>query len=178
MHNPCEGLEPAFVEALNALLADCAKSGAILHPYFGLRDPVTQAKLWRQSRLTSEIERKRRELVAAGATFLARCIDIAGPQNDPWATNALPGMSWHQWGFACDCVWMRAGKGCFDVHADGANNGYQIYAAKAPLHGLTPLGPVIGDWDHVQLPKESSPLHRYTLDAIDTLMEQKFGALV
>jgi peptidoglycan LD-endopeptidase CwlK len=173
-----EGLEPAFAQALNALLADCTVSRVLLHPYFGLRDCVTQAKLWRQSRLTSEIERKRRELVAAGATFLAHCIDIAGPQDGPWATNAIPGMSWHQWGLACDCVWMRAGKGTFDVHVDGANNGYQMMAAKAPLHGLTPLGPAIGDWDHVQLPKESSPLHRYTLAQINTAMEAQFGALV
>jgi peptidoglycan LD-endopeptidase CwlK len=175
--NALEGLDPAFVTALDALLADCASVGVVMHPYFGLRDPVTQAKLWRQSRLTSEIDAKRRLLVASGAPFLARCIDAAGPQSGPWATNAIPGYSWHQWGLACDCVWMRAGKGTFDSNIDLANNGYRIYAARAPLHGLTNLAS-IGDIDHVQLPKEGSPLHRYTLEQIDKAMAEKFAAMV
>lgn len=171
-----DGLDPAFTTALDALLADCASAGVIMRPYFGVRDPVTQGKLWRQSRLTSDINAEIAKLKAQGAPFLAQCIDRAGPANGSWATNAIPGLSWHQWGLAMDCEWVRDGKVSFDIDADGANNGYRVYAGKSLAHGLTNLGR-IGDWGHVQFPPESSPLHRYTLQQIDEAMAAKFGSL-
>lgn len=171
--SPYDGLDPAFARALAELVKDCASAGVVMHPFFGVRDPITQGKLWRQSRLTSEVNREIAKLRAEGAPFLAKCIEKAGPATGNWATNAVPGLSWHQWGLAMDCVWLRHGKGCFDSAIEGANNGYRIYAAKASAHGLTSLS-TIGDWDHVQLPSESSPLHRYTLQQIDAAMAAKF----
>lgn len=173
MTNPLDGLDPAFARALAALLKDCAAVGVVMHPYFGVRDPVEQGRLWRQSRITSEINREIAKLMAEGAPFLARCIADAKASEGKWATNAVPGLSWHQWGLAMDCIWMRKGKGSFDTSIDGANNGYLVYATKAPAHGLTSLAS-IGDHDHVQIPAESSPLHRYTIKQIDAAMAAKF----
>ena len=44
---------------------------------------------------------------AQKANFLASVLDGVGPQHGPHVTNALPGLSWHQWGEAVDCFWTE-----------------------------------------------------------------------
>jgi peptidoglycan L-alanyl-D-glutamate endopeptidase CwlK len=170
MNDPLSGLTADFVAKLQALLATCAARGAAMKPYFGLRDPVTQARLWRQSRSSAQIAAAKSTLVSKGAPFLALCLDEAGTSRGPWATNALPGYSWHQFGEACDCVWVNSGVEDWD----GAGTGYAVYAEEAAKLGMRTLGS-IGDYGHVQLDPHDSPLAAYDLAKIDAIMKAKFG---
>jgi hypothetical protein len=172
-------LTPEFSAKVSQLLEYCKnKEGIEMHPNEGLRDPFKQASYWRQSRPTSEIVAKIDELKAQGANFLARCIDSVGPQQGPPITNAIPGLSWHQWGEALDCFWL------IDGHAEwsttrlvNGKNGFHVYANLASGTGLVAGGlwPTLKDWPHVQLNAASSPLDKYTLQEIDEVMRNRFG---
>jgi peptidoglycan LD-endopeptidase CwlK len=170
-------LVPEFKDKLNSLLVVCQGGRVEMRPYFGLRTPFEQAKLWRQSRTAEEIARKIASLRAEGAPFLAHCIDSVGPQNGAPVTNAIPGLSWHQWGEAVDCVWIVAGKTEWSTQKKvGGINGYRVYAAQAQELELDPGGfwKSLKDWPHVQLRTASSPLKIYSLKEIDTVMQEKF----
>ena len=66
------------------MVARCAARGFTMRPSAGLRNPFEQARLWRQSRAREEIEDKIQKFKAAGAMFLAHCIESVGPQHgDP-----------------------------------------------------------------------------------------------
>lgn len=174
-----DGLNPTFRAKLPDLEQRCASAGVIVRAYFGLRDPVTQAKLWRQSRVASEVEAVRANLVAQGAPFLAACLDKAGPQSlGPWASNALPGQSWHQWGEAMDYVWIVDGKENWSTTDGGQSNGYQVLARIAGEVGLT-SGISFHDIDHVQFRAAGSPMSAgLTYSQIDAAMKAKFGSLI
>src|SRR3954471_10096184 len=92
-----DGLETDFRAKLEATIADCKADGVEIVPYFSLRTPFEQGKLWRQSRSHAEVVARIADLRAKGADFLAHCIDSVGPQHGPQVTNAIPGYSWHQW---------------------------------------------------------------------------------
>ena len=96
-------LVPEFRAKVDAGLAALAAEGLIFKPYFTLRDPVTQAGLWRQSRSAAVVAQQIQSLRNQGCDFMVACFDKAGPSDGPWATNALPGLSWHQYGEAVDC---------------------------------------------------------------------------
>jgi hypothetical protein len=173
-----DGLDDGFKTKLQQVLSGCAQKGVVMTPYFGPRTAQEQAKLWRQSRTASEIQAKLAELRAAGANFLADCIDKAGPQNGPDVTGAIPGLSWHQWGEAMDCFWRLDDKAEWSTTRGGAANGYRIYAAVATSAGLTAGGLWTSrkDWPHVQLRKAASPLQAgFTLQQIDARMKAAFG---
>jgi len=176
MTDPYAGLTAEFTDHLHELIGNCLMAGVTMHPYFGLRHPRVQAKLWRQSRSAAEIAEGRAKLAAGNAPFLLKCLDDAGPSRGPWATNALPGESWHQYGEAMDCVWIRNGVEEWSADIDGDANGYRVYASEAAKLGMTTLGS-IGDWGHVQIPAASSPLKQYTLEQIDGIMKAKFAGL-
>lgn len=134
------------------LIAECAAVGVTMVPFFTLRDPYTQARLWRQSRSRAEVEAAISDLKREGATYLAHCLESVGPQHGKWATNALPGYSWHQWGRALDCFWLVDGKAEWSDRKGGDRNGYRVYAEIAKRIGLTPGGywKRSKDWPHVQ----------------------------
>ena len=48
MFDPFLQLDPKFTQKLKDLIVDCATAGVVMKPYFGIRDPLTQGKLWRQ----------------------------------------------------------------------------------------------------------------------------------
>lgn len=149
-----------------------------MRPYTTLRTPLEQAKLWRQSRSTEQIQAEILRLKTAGAPYLAKCIEKAGPQSGSPVTNALPGLSWHQWGEAVDCFWVVNGVAEWSaVKKIGGVNGYQVYAAQAKLLGLTAGGffTSLKDWPHVQLDAAGSPLGRLSLVQIDAEMKLRFG---
>lgn len=171
-------LVPGFRDKLNALLEACHEQGVEMRPYFGIRSPFEQAKLWRQSRTREQVAEKIASLRAQGAPFLAQCLDSVGPCNGPPVTNAIPGLSWHQWGEAVDSVWVVAGKSEWSTAKKiGGINGYAVYASRARELGLDPGGlwRSLKDWPHVQLRSESSPARLYSLVDIDRAMEEKFG---
>lgn len=170
-------LIPDFYEKVLKVIGLAKVSNIEMRPYFTIRDPFTQAKLWRQSRSAEQIKTKIVELKSAGAPFLAHCIESVGPQNGAPVTNALPGMSWHQWGEAVDCCWIVNGSAEWSTqkHFNG-QNGYRVYADKAEAMGLTAGGHwnSLKDWPHIQLRSESSPLKVMSLKDIDKAMMERF----
>lgn len=177
-------LDPGFRAVVDDVRAACAKRGVVMRPFFCLRHPATQAKLWRQSRSREEIEnggtRSTRyglkHLRAAKCDYLVEIIEGVGPQSGPWATNAFPGNSWHQWGFAEDDFWLVEGSAVWSTRKliNGVN-GYKVWAEEATRLGLRSLGS-IGDWPHIQHPRESSPMKRYALLAINDAMRGRFAS--
>ncbi len=171
------GLVPEFASSLENLIAKCKDKGYEMRPNNGLRTPLAQAKLWRQSRSIEEITAKIDEFKSQGALFLANCIATAGPQHGDHATNAPPGFSWHQWGEAMDCFWVLDGKAEWSTtkQVDGAN-AYHVFADIGSSLGLTPGGhwPKFKDWPHVQLSKHDSPAAEKSLIEIDDAMKKKF----
>lgn len=171
-------LTPEFRLKAGQLLQVCGEAGLPMRPFFTLRSPFEQARLWRQSRSREQIEAQLVTLRAKRAPFLAHCIESVGPQHGDPVTNALPGLSWHQWGEAVDCFWLLDGKAEWSATRKLAgNNGYQAYAAAARDLGLTPGGlwPRLKDWPHVQWRAEGSPLKQYGWTEIDAEMERRFG---
>ena len=171
-------LIPEFRNKVLELLNISMVVGVEMRPYFTIRTPFEQAKLWRQSRSIQEIDKKIAELNNAGAPFLAKCIESVGPQHGDPVTKAIPGLSWHQWGEAVDCFWVVNGVAEWSAQkiANG-QNGYQVFADKAETIGLTSGGhwKSLKDWPHVQLRNEGSPLEIMSLQQINTAMSQRFG---
>lgn len=171
-------LIPELRRKVEELLEKCALRGVEMRPYYTLRVPFEQAKLWRQSRTTEEVRGKINEFKAAGADFLAFCFESVGPQNGRHVTNAPPGFSWHQWGEAVDCFWVVNGEAEWSA-AKKVNdvNGYKVYAEEAVNLGLEAGGywRSLKDWPHVQLRPESNPGRLFTLMEINDEMKRRFG---
>jgi len=169
-------LDSEFRTKVETLLKNCENEGYIMKPFFTVRDPFDQAKLWRQSRASEEVKQKIEELKSQGADFLAYCLDSVGPQSGRWTTNAIPGLSWHQWGEAVDCYWNLNGQAEWSLNIlFNGKNGYRVYCDQAALLGLTSLGPSLSDWPHVQKRSQGSPSKIYSLQEIDKKMKEKFG---
>jgi peptidoglycan L-alanyl-D-glutamate endopeptidase CwlK len=172
-------LVPELRTKLDSLLKACAKRGVTMRPYDGLRTPLSQGKIWRQSRSIEAINAKVAELKAGGANFLAKMIVDAGSQSGPEVTNSIPGLSWHQWGEACDCFWLvNGGAEWSTTKKINGVNGYRVYAEEAPKVGLTAGGnwSSFKDWPHVQLNAANSPLSAgMTLLQVDAEMKKRFG---
>ena len=93
-------------------------------------------------------------------------------------TNAIPGLSWHQWGEAVDCFWLLDNKAEWSTRKQvNGVNGYANYAATASAMGLNAGGfwSSLKDWPHVQLRKESHPGKIYSLQEINNEMEKHFS---
>jgi hypothetical protein len=170
-------LLPAFRIRVEDLVSACRLRGIEMRPYMGVRDPMEQARLWRQSRAREEIELKITELRQSGASYLARCLELAGDQNGPHVTNSIPGLSWHQWGEAVDSFWVVDGRAEWSTtkKVDGLN-GYQVYAEEASKLGIDAGGlwTRFKDWPHVQLRPCPSPLGAMNLIEIDAEMSRRF----
>lgn len=172
-----ETLECNFRPKAEQLVADCEANGTPVSPFFTVRSPWKQARLWRQSRSSREIAAGVEQLKAAGAPWLAAVIGEVGPQWGAWATNAAPGNSWHQWGEAVDCVAMVDGSMSWDtIRGERGGPGdayYRFYAERAVELGLTSLSR-IGDWVHVQLRAESAPARVVSWPEIEAEMQRRF----
>lgn len=156
-------LVPAFRANVQALMAACLVKGIDVVPYNGLRSIEDQARLWRRSRSTVDADNAVNLLRVNGAPFLANVLASIGPQPPgPWATNALPGNSWHQWGEACDLFIRVNGK------ADWNGPDYATMSNEAVRIGLTSgyhwKQP---DRDHVQLRPGNAPTDALPWTEID-----------
>lgn len=158
-----------FIATINA----CRARGVEMRTFYTLRDPVEQARLWRQSRTTAQVKMALESFNHHGAPFLAKCLKAAGPQQGRWATNAAPGFSWHQYGMAADAFLIeRDGSAQWDAR----DPRYAVYEEEAKKQGLT-SGRMWGDPVHVQMYKEEvNELH--TMEQINSLMEEAFGYLL
>lgn len=161
-------LTPIFAGKLEELVMACARRRIVIRPFSGFRDVAEQARLWRSSRTIEEITAAIERLKSDGAPFLAGMLDSVGPQSGKKeVTKALPGLSWHQWGEACDCVVVENGAAVWD------GPGYAVYREEAERLGLTQIS-----WErvHVQLRAFASPLNIYPMAQIDRAMAERFGA--
>lgn len=175
MSRDIEDLVPSFRGSVRQVLEACKAEGVIMVPFFTVRSPTEQAVLWRRSRTADVIARKIQFLHDQKADFLAGVLRDVGPRDGDWATNALPGASYHQWGEAIDCYWEVNGKQSWDTKGlvNGVN-GYKVYAEKAAEFGLTALGPSLGDWVHIQL-RAGSVTDQFTWQQINDRMKERFG---
>lgn len=118
-------------------------------------------------------------LNACGAPYLATVLEQSSPGTGPAVTRSLPGLSWHQWGEAVDCVWWVKGRPEWSTsRIAGGVNGYHAYAEAAQQAGLTAGGlwPHFQDWPHVQQRAHPSPLAAgFSLKSIDDVMKLRFG---
>lgn len=174
MSRELELLEPDFREKAEELIGICKeRHGIIMRPFFTVRDVYEQAKLWRQSRPWPQIEAAISDLTKEGALWLAGVLESMGPQSGKWATNALPGQSWHQHGEALDCfVLNQETNGAI---WDAKHEGYRLYAKKAVTLGLD-AGYYWQRRDAVHVQKEAGRvMDRYSWADLDELMKGRFG---
>jgi hypothetical protein len=171
-------LEPEFRARCERLLARCRPRGVEMRVNETVRDPLRQARLWRQSRTRETIAATIDDLRARGAPFLAHCVESVGPQSGPEVTRALPGLSWHQWGEALDCFWVVDGAAVWSTtrRVNGVN-GFRVYAEEARALGLTAGGffTRFRDFPHVQLRAAASPAAVFSLAEVDAVMVERFG---
>lgn len=179
MTDRLEGLEPQFRARLEAVIGALRDDGIEMRVTVGVRPPAEQARLWRQSRSREEIEAAIRHLKQAGAWYLAEVLATGAPALGPPVTRALPGLSWHQWGEAADCLWVVDGVAEWSLaRIVNRDNGYHAYARAAEAAGLVAGGlwPRLSDWPHVQKRKDASPLMAgLSLKAIDEAMRERFA---
>lgn len=174
-------LSPEFRAKALMLLDNCIKRGVLMWPTEGLRNPLVQAQYWRRSKTDEQVKMEIKKLKDAGAHFLRYCVEKAGPQIGPHATNALPGLSWHQWGEALDCAWRVNDKIVWDLNTRIDNiNGYTIYAEEAKKIGLDCgfYWKSFIDASHVQLRPDDSPLSIYTLQEINDEMYLRYNNIL
>ena len=176
-----DDLVPEFRPGAERLIQECAALGVVMRVNETVRDPLAQARIWRQSRTVEQIRDTVARLRRDNAPFLADCVEVVGPQHGAPVTNAPPGLSWHQWGEALDCFWVVDGKAVWSTTRKvNGRNGYHTYAEAARHLGLEAGGfwTSFKDWPHVQSRAASSPAKVYTIVQIDTVMRQRFGHLL
>jgi hypothetical protein len=163
-------LDPAFREKYEVCLAVCKARSIEMRPFFTLRTPWEQARIYRRSRSWSRISASIRMLHNEGAHYIAQVLSDVGPQHGNWGTNALPGQSWHQWGLACDAAVVDSGG---DFVWNGSHYGYKVYKEESEKLGLENLDQ-IHDYCHVQFNRQEVR-DVYTWADIDRIMKDKFG---
>lgn len=162
-----ELLKPDFAKLVKEVIQNCQKRGVTMVPFFTLRGPGTQARLFCQSRTVKLIQNQAALMQRSGAHWLASLMRPdygtdhpkrnAHVQTNSKVTNAPPGMSWHQYGSAVDCfVHAKDGSAIWN----GDHIGYAVYAEEAEKLGLTAGAnwKTMPDAVHVQATKLISPL--------------------
>ncbi len=167
-----EDLLPEFRTKVEAALASLTAEGLVFRPYFTLRDPVTQARLWRQSRSGAVVRQTIGQLRDQRCDFIVACFERAGPSDGPWATNALPGQSWHQYGEAVDCFLEDA-----QGHAVWESRNYARFGAVGDAGGMW-WGGHFGDNDHWQNRRTEPPAAFGSLKEINDRLEQDWPDLL
>jgi peptidoglycan LD-endopeptidase CwlK len=168
-------LVPAFGAKVTQLLSNCAAKGVVMKPFFTMRGPEVQAKLWCQSRTVAQVAAESARLTAEGAPWLAAMLKPELAARGAEVTKALPGSSWHQWGEAVDCF-VQGSNGQAVWNAGDA--GYRIYANEALALHLDAgfKWTRFKDAPHVQLRKAGSPLSLgMTWAQIETEMKARFS---
>jgi hypothetical protein len=172
-------LDKTFADLVSQLLENCKEQDVIMVPYEKLRSPQLQAEYWVQGRTFNDVQAKIHELKKTGAFFLSKCLENAVFKKGRIITNALPGCSWHQWGEAVDCYWLKDDKANWDLEAKDENNqnGYQVYAYEAKKLGMEAglYWKNLIDGVHVQMQPFSSPLNIYSITEVDEVMKDLYS---
>lgn len=180
--NVLAGLTADFRAQVRTLMEVARDRAIALVPTSGARDPWRQARLWRRSRSSAQVQAKIAELRGGGAPYLARILDSVGPQpNGSWRTDAPPGLSWHQLGEAVD-FGIRSPEsgrvllGDVDQDGDEYDYGQQCYERLGEMCVELGLkwGGDFGDQNHVQRRQTSSPLGAHSLVEINAMIEERW----
>lgn len=169
-------LDPKFASTVEVLLDRLLSEGIVMRPFSGLRGPLEQGILWAQSRTPLERELMARKLEDERAVYLAKVLRRAGSlcTAGRWATNNLPGQSWHNFGLAVDShVVSEDGRAVWGPkHA-----AYSAYAKIGRELGLFP-GYDLAKQDviHVQGPSAPVRLLRGSWPIVDRELERVFPA--
>lgn len=149
-------LDPCFAHNIQSLINDCKNEGYNLIPQCGYRSLEEQARIWRRSRSTQKVNEEINALQSQGCDYLASVLEKVGTQKTAaWGTNAIPGLSWHNWGHAVDFLW-KMDNGI--INEDGESEGYKILGQKAISLGLRWGGWFSkADWGHVQSDQKEIP---------------------
>lgn len=145
-----EDLDPQFRDKVERMLESLRSRGFIYRPFFTLRGPEVQARLWAQSRTKTVVSSMARTIENSGAPRLAALLRKVKAGGLPRVTGALPGRSWHQYGLAVDL--FRE----IDGRADWRNASYIPLRDECPKFGLV-SGASFQDWVHVQSTPEPGP---------------------
>lgn len=154
-------LDPTFTPLLQQLIANMEALGHTVNPYYGIRTLSEQAKIWRRSRTTAQVNDLIQQLKEGGANYAASVLVGVGPQpTGPWGTNTYL-YSYHLIGKACD------------MFIDGDMAGgpvYDVLATEALKLGLTPgRNFSTPDSGHVQLSAQELS-KTYTLAQMDEIL--------
>ncbi len=176
MSRNIDDLRRSFRPIARELISKTSGRGFAMVPYFTLRTPEQQAKLWRMTRGKTEIGNKVQSLLDDGALYIANVIESVGPQFPTdgvtgHVTKAVPGQSWHNWGEGLDC-YLKIGGGI----EWGEHEGYDAYGEVAEELGLEWGGNWgFKDLGHVQV-APMSPLNFFDswID-LSSALERKFG---
>jgi hypothetical protein len=156
-------LDQTFAPLLRELIINMKAKGHSINPYYGLRTLTEQAKIWRRSRSTAEVNSMCTKLEDNNCPYALSVLKAVGPQKTaPWGTNTYM-FSYHLVGKAADMF----------VDGDMAGGDvYDILAKESLKIGLTP-GRYFStpDSGHVQLgSKELS--HIYTMAEMDVILRE------
>ncbi len=151
-----------------ALVCACAERGVVINPFYTERDPWEQARLWRRSRSGIEVRSRIWRMRAEGMDWLASVMEEVGPSTGTWATNAIPGKSWHQFGEAVDFYVSDSGLAVWEGYD------YTLLAEESARLGLQSgffwRQP---DSVHVQL-QRGRVFDHYNAEEVDALMKERF----
>ena len=151
-----QDLQPQFEAKARQFVALCDEQDFEVLIYCTRRTLSEQARLYRNGRNLSSIQRKAQRLKQRGREDLGRLLLQQPPQyGRSKLTWAGPGESYHNHGFAFDAVPMRQGKPVWGVHLDQDNMMWQQMGSNAKRLGLE----WSGDWSlqkreypHIQMP--------------------------
>jgi len=172
-----DGLIPSVKEKVEQVLEQTLSHGMDVLGLDTYRDPWTQARLYRQSRVRQDIENKVERLSYAGFTNLSKIIWKVGPQSGVigrHVTNAGPGESWHQFGEAWDaCPMFDSKRLLWDITEPPddtrAKVMWQTYGECIRRVGLEWAGDwtTFREYPHSQLRSVANPLHVLNPDEVD-----------
>ena len=167
-------LKTEFLVPLSAAIRAVRMRGYVLRPFGTRRDPWTQARLWRQSRTKAQVRHGLILLRDSSAPFLAGVLEEVGPQYGRWATNALPGLSWHQWLEACDLFVAEFHEVEGEVARwEARHPGYDALHGECRSRGLHVPLPVRDPY-HIQL-HPNGVLHHFEWSQVDDCMQRWYG---
>jgi peptidoglycan L-alanyl-D-glutamate endopeptidase CwlK len=159
-------LVPDFREEIEKVLADLKAAGTEFRPFFTLRGPASQARLFGIGRTRTDMEAAARTMANAGAKRLSKLVlEATVSPRSKRVTNALPGRSWHQWGQAVDLFRFKDGAAVW------ATGEYKPLVEAVRAANLT-SGASWGDAVHVQDTSLSAPAMPWA--AVEEAMAKRF----
>jgi len=168
-------LIPEMEDRAEKVIQYCNEKGLDLLIYCTLRSLEEQAKLYRQSRSWSTIEKKIEKFNNRGFKFLADILEGVGPCSGPHVTNAAPGESWHGYAEAFDAVPVVGGKLDWAYDKSKEYEEWEIYGKAVLKAGLVWAGAwkSFKEFPHAQFRFGSSnPLKIYTPDQVYDILRK------